>query len=79
MKELLKNARVSQGKKLKEVSAQTGIDQALLSKFESGNRLPTKTQVAALASALEIPQEDILVAWLKEKILSEFLNSKGRL
>ena len=71
MKTLLKNAREQKGLKTREVAQLLGIDQALISKFESGTRKPTKEQVIKLATLLDIDLETIMVAWLKEKILYE--------
>lgn len=71
MKSLLKTAREQKGLKTREVSQELGIDQALISKFESGARKPTKEQIIKLAQFLEIDYEILMVAWLKEKILYE--------
>lgn len=71
MKVLLKNAREQKGLKTREVAQKLGIDQALISKFESGTRKPTKDQIIKLASLLEIDFETLMVIWLKEKILYE--------
>ena len=71
MKILLKDAREQKGLKTREVAQLLRIDQALISKFESGTRKPTRDQVIKLASLLEIDLETIMVAWLKEKILYE--------
>ena len=71
MKTLLKNARAQKGLKTREVAQILGIDQALISKFESGARNPTREQVIKLASLLQIDLETIMVLWLKEKILYE--------
>lgn len=71
MKTLLKNARELKNMKVREVSQQTGIDQALISKFETGTRKPTREQLFKLAAILEIDLETLMVAWLKEKILYE--------
>jgi Fic family protein/DNA-binding XRE family transcriptional regulator len=71
MKALLKNAREQKGLKTREVAQLLGIDQALVSKFESGTRKPTREQIIKLASLLEIDFETVMVAWLKEKILYE--------
>ena len=71
MKTLIKNAREQKGLKTRELAQLLGIDQALISKFESGTRKPTKDQVVKLASLLEIDYETLMVAWLKEKILYE--------
>ncbi len=71
MKTLLKNAREQKGLKTREVAQLLGIDQALISKFESGTRKPTKEQISKLSQLLEIDFETIMISWLKEKILYE--------
>lgn len=71
MQSLLRNARKKKGLKTREVAQLLKIDQALISKFESGQRNPTKNQVIKLAELLEIDLETIMILWLKEKILRE--------
>jgi Fic family protein/DNA-binding XRE family transcriptional regulator len=71
MKKLLKTSREKKGLLLREVAQQLGVDQALVSKFESGSRKPTREQVVKLAAILNIHTDDLLVAWLKDKILDE--------
>ena len=68
MKTLLKTAREKKGFKTREVSRLLSIDQALISKFGSGQRTPTKKQVEQLSQLLEIDFEILMTAWLKEKI-----------
>ncbi len=76
MKALLKNAREQKGIKTRELAQLIGIDQALISKFESGTRKPTKEQVAKLAQVLELDYETLMIAWLKERILYEIGNEE---
>ena len=71
LKTLLKTAREKKGFKTREVSNLLGIDQALISKFENGQRMPTKKQIAQLAQLFEIDYEKLMIAWLKEKILNQ--------
>jgi Fic family protein len=71
MKSLLKAARVNKNLKTREIAQFLGIDQALISKFENGVRIPTKIQVKQLADILELPYQELMVLWLKEKILVE--------
>ena len=71
MKFILKNAREKKGLKTREVAQILGIDQALISKFENGLRIPTREQILKLSSLLEIDLETIMVSWFKEKILNE--------
>lgn len=77
MKNLLKTARENKNLKTREVAQLLGIDQALVSKFENGNRKPTREQITKLASILEIDYETLMVAWLKEKILYEIGNDEN--
>lgn len=76
MKVLLKTAREKKGLKINDISRLLKIDQALISKFESGQRRPTKDQAIKLANLLDIDPETILVLWLKEKILHEIANEE---
>lgn len=71
MKTLIKNARTKKGLKTRELAQMLAIDQALVSKFESGSRKPTREQVKQLAQILDIPLDEILPLWIKEKILYE--------
>ncbi|MBC8644429.1 helix-turn-helix transcriptional regulator [Flavobacterium lindanitolerans] len=49
-----KKCQRTKNMKVREVSQQTGIDQALISKFETGTRKPTRDQLLKLAAVLEI-------------------------
>ncbi|WP_417941015.1 helix-turn-helix domain-containing protein [Flavobacterium sp. RS13.1] len=62
MKSLLKNAREQKGLKTREVAQIVSIDQALISKFESGLRKPTKDQIIKLSTLLEIDHETLMIA-----------------
>ena len=57
--------------KIREVAQLLCVDQALVSKFESGTRFPTEDQVKRLAEILSINPDIILVIWLKEKVMRE--------
>ena len=71
MKTLLKNAREEKGLKTREVAQLLSIDQALISKFESGTRKPTKEQIKKLSEILEIDYETLIIEWIKARILYE--------
>lgn len=72
MKTLIKTARIQKGIKTRELAQMLGIDQALVSKFENGSRLPTRTQVKDLSHYLDIPEGQLMSQWIKEKFLTEF-------
>lgn len=69
MKTLLRKAREAKGFGTLEVARLLQIDAALISKFESGQRQPTKKQLLQLAQLFEINADELTILWLKEKIL----------
>jgi transcriptional regulator with XRE-family HTH domain len=71
MKNLIKTKRKQRNLKTRELAQLLGIDQSLVSKFESGQRLPTRQQVDALSFHLEIDSNELLAQWLKEKLILE--------
>jgi transcriptional regulator with XRE-family HTH domain len=70
MKDVLKTARESKNISTRELAKITKIDQALISKFENGNRIPTQKQIDILAAVLEINYNKLMVAWHKERLLN---------
>lgn len=71
MKTIIKKARTEKKLMVREVAQLLGIDQALVSKFESGTRKPTREQVIQLANILDLNAEKLLIEWMKEKIIYE--------
>ncbi len=56
---------------LRTVAAFLDIDQAILSKIERGQRKPTREQVVKLAEYFKVKENDLLVAWLSDKLVYE--------
>jgi HTH-type transcriptional regulator, competence development regulator len=56
---------------LRTVSAYLDIDQAILSKLERGQRKATREQVLKLAVYFKVKENDLLVAWLSDKLVHE--------
>ena len=54
---------------LREVAGFLDMDQAILSKIERGLRNITREQIIKLADYFKVNQEDLLVAWLSDKIM----------
>lgn len=71
MKEKIKIARQNKDLKIKDLAMLMGLDPALVSKWESGTRKPTKEQVIKLAEVLELDLNTLLVEWMSEMILYE--------
>lgn len=66
---LLTATRKKLGLKIKEVSHRTGIDQALVSKYEHGHRIPSEKHVKLLAEHLSIDYPSLRAFWLAERIV----------
>jgi predicted nucleotidyltransferase/plasmid maintenance system antidote protein VapI len=56
---------------LRTVAAYLDIDQAILSKIERGKRKATRKIVVKLAAYFQLNEEDLLVAWLSDKLFNE--------
>lgn len=67
----LKYLREERGLLLEEVSKLTNIDVTLLSRIENCKRLPTKEQVNILCKYYQAKQNEIIIQWLSDKIVSE--------
>jgi transcriptional regulator with XRE-family HTH domain len=78
-KEIIRNRRTELNLLLREVSAQTEIDQSIISKFEKGERKPSKEQIQKLAEVYNLPIEHLYTAWQSDKIayeLKDYSNAK---
>ncbi len=67
--EIIKEARETKGLYLRQVAAELDIDQAIISKFEHGERKPSKEQVILFAGFFKLDKEDLLIAWLSDKVV----------
>lgn len=56
---------------LRTVAAFLDIDQAILSKIERGQRKPTRELVIKLEGYFKVKENDLLVAWLSDKLVYE--------
>lgn len=59
---------------LRTVAAFLDIDQAILSKIERGQRKPSREQVVKLAEYFKVKENDLLIAWLSDKLVYEVEN-----
>ncbi len=56
---------------LRTVAAFLDIDQAILSKIERGHRKPSRENVVKLAAYFKVKENDLLIAWLSDKLVYE--------
>lgn len=67
----LRELRESKGLLLREIGAALSIDPTLLSKIERNDRMPTKEQVSALSEFYQDKKNEVLIAWLSDKLVYE--------
>ena len=73
---ILRELREAKGLLLREVGAKLSLDPTILSKIERDERLPTKEQVKALSSFYKEQKNDIIIAWLSDKLVYEVQDEK---
>ncbi len=74
--EIIRELREHNGLLLRQVAAEIQIDQALLSKIERGERMPTKEQVIRLAKFYKVDENDFIIAFLSDKLVYELQDEK---
>ena len=74
--EILKIGREKKQFLLREVASAIDTDTAMISKFEKGERKPTREQIVKLSKALEIDEQILLIQWLSERIVYEVQNEE---
>ncbi|MFB0926289.1 MAG: helix-turn-helix transcriptional regulator [Vicingaceae bacterium] len=72
--EIIRKAREEKKYILRHVGAEIDIDQAIVSKFERGERKPTKEQVLKFAHFFELNKNDLIIAWLSDKVVYDLEN-----
>jgi HTH-type transcriptional regulator, competence development regulator len=69
--DIIRKLREDKELPLRTVAAFLDIDQAILSKIERGQRKPTRKQVLQLAEYFKVKENDLLIAWLSDKLVYE--------
>ena len=70
---IIKTERESKGLLLRQVASSLEIDQAIISKFERGERKPTKDQVEKFAKFYDLDKNKLITCWLSDQIASTIL------
>ncbi len=74
--EIIKQKRNEKGLPLRTVAAALDIDQAILSKLERGKRTPSRDLVVKMANYFEVNEDELLVAWLSDKLVYELADEE---
>jgi transcriptional regulator with XRE-family HTH domain len=64
----LKSLRLKKELLLRQVAAAIDVDTSMVSKFEKGERFPTKEQIEKLATFFKVPENDFLVEAFSDKL-----------
>lgn len=68
---ILRELRETKGLLLREVGAELALDPTILSKIEQDKRMPTKAQVKSLANFYKDQKNEVIIAWLSDKLYYE--------
>jgi transcriptional regulator with XRE-family HTH domain len=66
----IRNMRIAKGDPLRKVAAFLDIDQAILSKIETGKRTATRENVLKLEEYFSVAPGSLLLLWLSDRIVS---------
>ncbi len=75
--EIIKSKRKEHKLFLRQVSALMEIDQAIISKFERGERKPTKEQVLKFAKIYDLNPDDLVISWYSDKVAYDLLSEEN--
>ena len=67
----IRELRIGKGDPLRKVAAFLDIDQAILSKIETGKRTATRENVLKLEEYFSVAPGSLLLLWLSDRIVSE--------
>lgn len=68
---ILRELREEKGLLLREVGAELSLDPTILSKIERNERMPTREQVKALSDFYKEQKNEVIIAWLSDKLAYE--------
>lgn len=68
---ILKDLRKTKNLLLREVGAELSIDPTILSKIERNRIMPTKKQVKVLSHFYNNQKNEVIIAWLSDKLVNE--------
>ena len=71
--EIIKSKREEQKMLLREISALTNIDQSIISKFEKGDRKPSRQQVLKFAEIYKLSPTDLIISWQSDKVAYDLM------
>lgn len=74
---LIKDGRIKKNLLQRQVASALDIDVAMLSRFERGERLPSKEQLKKIASILNLDEKELLKELAVAKIINDIKNEEN--
>lgn len=71
LSKIITEAREKEDLLMRELAAKIEVDIATISKFEKGDRNPTRPQILKLAEVLNLSTDQLLTLWLRDKLLND--------
>ena len=71
--EIIRSERENKGFILRKVASALDVDQAIVCKFERGERKPSKEQVEKFAAFYNIDKNELITSWLSDQIANSIL------
>ena len=78
-REMIKEGREEKKMILREVAALIDTDQSIISKFEKGERKPSRELVIRFAEIYGIPTDKLIIAWQSDKVAYDLLEEDDAL
>jgi transcriptional regulator with XRE-family HTH domain len=69
---LFRQKREEKGLLIRQAAAVTELDQAIISRIENCERIPTREQVQKLAGLYNLDIKETMSAWLAEKMIRDY-------
>ncbi|MDR0605039.1 MAG: helix-turn-helix domain-containing protein [Bacteroidales bacterium] len=72
--EILRELRESKQLPLRVIAAYLDIDPAIMSRIERGQRKASREQIVKLAGYFNVDEDELIIAWLSDKVVYEVLD-----
>jgi transcriptional regulator with XRE-family HTH domain len=75
--EILRELRENKQLPLRVIAAYLDIDPAIMSRIERGQRKASREQIVKLAEYFNVNDEELIIAWLSDKIVYELADEQN--
>jgi transcriptional regulator with XRE-family HTH domain len=72
--QIIRTNRKKSGLRLREISNLLGVDVSFVSKVETGDKRPTKSQVLKIGQIFDLDIKELMIAFLSDRLVYEIRN-----